>query len=181
LGGGRRQAVAKVAAQPSQVADLGVFALEPIAAGEVACEFRLTREVTDQSPLRPDFGERPEHCPLIDGRFYLIDSPERYLNHSCEPNMYLRFGVHRIDVVARRNVAAGEELTIDYLINNSGGDSWPCKCGAPRCRGETGFSFFTLPLEFQREYYPLLAPWFIKRYASKLDHLADAARRPTSR
>ncbi len=30
-----------------------------------------------------------------------------------------------------------------------------------RCRGETGVSFFTLPVEFQREYLPLLMPCFV--------------------
>jgi len=163
--------VAQLAARPSQVAELGVFALDPIDAGEVACEFRLLREVTEQLPLRAELGERPEHCPLIDGRFYFVNAPERYLNHSCDPNAYIRFGKHRIDVVARRRIAAGSEITIDYLINNAGGESWLCNCGAPRCRGETGSSFFTLPVETQREYFPLLAPWFLERYASKLKDL----------
>lgn len=169
----------RVAARPSRVAELGLFALEPLHAGEVACEFRLLREVTKEAPLRPEYDERPEHCPLIDGRFYLVESPERYLNHSCDPNSYLRFGPSRIDVVARRDVASDSELTIDYLINNAGGDTWRCRCGAARCRGETGHSFFTLPVEIQREYTPLLAPWFLERYAEKLKHLRSEARRPT--
>ena len=61
---------------------------------------------------------------------------------------------------------------IDYLINNPGGDSWPCHCGAARCRGKTGVSFFTLPHEIQREYLPLLAPWFRRKHADKLQHLS---------
>ena len=75
--------------------------------------------------------------------------------------------------MTRREVSAGSELTTDYLINNQGGDSWPCRCGAARCRGETGESFFSLPDEFQREYLPLLAPWFRKRYASKLGRIGE--------
>ena len=67
--------------------------------------------------------------------------------------------------------AASRGLAIDYLINNQGGDSWPCRCGADRCRGETGKSFFSLPDEFQRGYLPLLAPWFCERYASKIDRI----------
>ena len=162
----------EVAVRKSGIGDLGVFTLEPVQAGQVVREFKLERELTPESPLRPDRGERPEHGPLIDGRFYLVGSPDRYLNHSCDPNVYLRFGANRIDVVAVRDIEAGCELTLDYLINNPGGDSWPCHCGAPRCRGETGTSFFTLPDEFQREYFPLLAPWFLKRYSQELKHLA---------
>ena len=70
------------------------------------------------------------------------------------------------------DVVAGDELTLDYLINNEGGDSWPCHCGAARCRGETGHSFFTLPEALQCEYAPLLAPWFREAHAGKLAHLA---------
>jgi hypothetical protein len=161
----------EVVVRDSPIGGLGVFTTGDLRAGQVACEFRLAREVTPTSPLRPDLGERPEHCPLIDGRFYLVAAPERYLNHSCDPNAYLRFGDDGIHVVTLRGVPANCELTIDYLINNEGGDSWPCHCGAARCRGETAHSFFTLPEELQREYFHLLAPWFLRRHAGKLRHL----------
>ncbi len=161
----------EVAVRKSHIGGLGVFTLERLQAGQVVREFKLEREITPESPLRPDRDERPEHCFPIDGRFYLVGVPDGYFNHSCDPNVYLRFGANRIDVVARREIEAGCELTPDYLINNPGGDSWSCHCGAPRCRGETAHSFFTLPEELQREYLPLLAPWFLGRYSQQLKHL----------
>ncbi len=163
--------MAEVTVRASPVGGLGVFTLEDLRADEVVCEFHLVREVTREAPLQPERGELPEHCPLIDGRFYLVGPPERYLNHSCDPNAYQRFGADGIHVVTRREVAAECELTIDYMINNQGGDSWPCHCGASRCRGETGYSFLTLPEDLQREYFPLLAPWFLERYSRELEHL----------
>ncbi|MBT5203887.1 MAG: hypothetical protein HOL98_10585 [Gammaproteobacteria bacterium] len=90
----------------------------------------------------------------------------------CNPNVYLRFGADSIDLVSRRALCSGAELTIDYLINNQERDSWPGRCGADRCRGETAKSFWSLPEEFRRDYRPLLAPWFLKRYASKRDSIA---------
>ena len=45
---------------------------------------------------------------------------------------------------------------------------------AERCRGETGYSFFTLPAAVQREYRALLAPWFAERHAGRLAKTADA-------
>jgi SET domain-containing protein len=116
----------EVAVRPSQISGLGVFTLDRIRAGQVVREFKPKREVTPECPLRLEQGEHPEHCPLIDGRFYLVGSPDRYFNHCCDPNVYLRFEANRIDVVARRDIEAGCELTLDYLINNPGGDSWPC-------------------------------------------------------
>jgi len=168
----------RIVARESPIGGTGVFALEGCSADDVICEFKLVREVTRETPLRPERGELTEHCGLFDGRFYLVAAPERYLNHSCDPNAYLRFGPDGIDgivVVALRAIPAGGEVTIDYLINNGGGDSWPCHCGADRCRGETGLSFFTLPQEIQFEYLPLLAPWFRRRYADQVERLESAS------
>ena len=165
----------EVSVRRSAIGELGVFAVEALRAAQPVRDFELEREVTPESPLRP--GERAEHCTLIDGRFYLVGIPDRYYNHSCDPNVYLRFEEGRIRVVARRGIDAGSELTLDYLINNPGGDSWPCRCGAARCRGETGRSFFDLPTEIQREYLPLLAPWFRERYGDRLEHLRGARAR----
>lgn len=146
----------------------GVFTLEPLREGDVVREFKIKREVTADAPLQPTDGERPEHAFLSDRRYWLVGPPDCYFNHSCDANVYNRCSDAGIHVVARRNVDADAELTIDYLINNEGGDSWECHCGADRCRGKTGHSFFTLPEEIQREYYPLLAPWFLERYADRL-------------
>lgn len=108
---------------------------------------------------------------MADGRYLLVGEPDRYLNHSCDPNAYKRYTQSRIELIARRTIEVGDEITLDYLINNAGGDTWPCHCGATRCRGMTGTSFFDLPEEFQREYFPLLAPWFKRRYVDRLAHL----------
>ncbi|MGB2693925.1 MAG: SET domain-containing protein-lysine N-methyltransferase [Dehalococcoidia bacterium] len=167
--------MAEVAVRASAIGGLGVFTLEDLRAGQVVRAFELEREITPEAPMRPDRGERPEHCPSINGRRYLVGEPDRYFNHCCDPNVYLRFGSGGIDIVALRDIVAGSELTLDYLINNSGGDSWPCHCGAARCRGETGHSFFTLPEDLQREYFPLLAPWFLERYPRELDRLTHGS------
>jgi hypothetical protein len=156
----------------SPAGGLGVFVLEPVAEGECIRTFEIEREVTADSPVRPEDGEHPDHCVFTAGRLWLVAKPERYVNHSCDPNAYLRVEGNVTEIVARRDIAAGCELTFDYLINNAGGNSWPCSCGAERCRGETGISFFTLPEEIQREYLPLLTPDFAKAHAEKLRHLS---------
>ena len=149
---------------------LGVFARRDFAPGERIRVVNLVRDVTPEAPLRPELGERPEHCNhnTPGGVPVLYGEPDRYYNHGCDPNAWERYLEGRTEIVARRTIAAGEEIRIDYLVNNSGGDSWPCSCGAPRCRGNTGISFFTLPEEFQREYLPLLAGWFIARHPEQM-------------
>jgi hypothetical protein len=71
-------------------------------------------------------------------------------------------------LVARRDLAPGDEITCDYNINIAGGTSWPCHCGAARCRGETTGDFFSLPPDIQREYRPLLADWFARRHEAQV-------------
>jgi len=161
----------RVEVRPSKVGGLGVFAAMSFVSGTLVRTCTIEREVTIAEPLRPD--EDPDHTFLANGKVFLAGVPDRYLNHSCDPSTYLRFVGNEIELVARRNVEPGDELSLDYLINNGGGSSWPCKCGSTRCRGLTGSSFFSLPESFQREYFPLLADWFSQQYSSQLRALRE--------
>jgi SET domain-containing protein len=38
----------------------------------------------------------------------------RYINHSCRPNAEIDIYKHRVYVMAKRNIKAGEELAYDY-------------------------------------------------------------------
>lgn len=170
-----------VEVRESLIKGLGVFALRPFPPGEVIRCISLVREITPEAPLRPDCGERHDHCFYPDGRVFLVGFPDRHFNHGCDPNAYTRSTGHSTEVVARRDIKPGEEITGDYLINTAEGDSWSCNCGASRCRGKTGRGFFTLPIEFQCEYLQLLAPWFIRRHRRQVEALTTEASRLTRR
>jgi len=161
-----------VEVRESEGRGLGVFAMRPFAGGERIRVVNIEREVTEEQPLSPE--DNPDHAFLSDGKLLLVGKPDRYLNHSCDPNAYVWYRGTAIDLIARRPIAAGQEITVDYLINNAGGDSWECRCGSKRCRGKTAASFFELPVDIQREYYPLLAPWFLRQHASRLTGVRDA-------
>jgi len=62
----------------------GVFALRGFAAGERIRVVNIEREVTEQRPLGPE--DDPDHAFLSDGKMLLVGQPDRYLNHSCDPN-----------------------------------------------------------------------------------------------
>ena len=163
-----RDSLGAVEVRASNTEGLGIFALRRFTAGETIRQTEYVREITETQPLRPEDGERADHCTYLDGRVLLVAFPDRHMNHSCDPNAFYSFdeGVSRC--MARRRIEPGEEITVDYLINNPGGDSWPCNCDARRCRGHTGRSFFTLPVAVQREYLPLLAPWFRRKFADRI-------------
>ncbi|MEJ2090064.1 MAG: SET domain-containing protein-lysine N-methyltransferase [Gammaproteobacteria bacterium] len=161
----------RVVVRPSAKGGWGSFARVVFSPDERIRERFVVREVTDDHPLSPT--DNPEHAFRADGRMWLAGPPDCYLNHSCDPNAYIEYTGEHIHLIARRAIEVGDEITLDYLINNEGGSSWPCACGAPRCRGETGVSFFHLPEAVQREYFPLLAPWFRRRHADRLARLTD--------
>jgi len=58
----------------------------------------------------------------------------RFINHSCEPNTFMRRTKDRAEFYALRDIAKGEELTLDYEDSHHEG-RLRCRCGAPRCRG----------------------------------------------
>jgi hypothetical protein len=150
---------------------LGVFAARGFRAGDRIRRVNVLREVTADAPLRAELGERQDHCDYPDGRVVLLGFPDRHLNHSCDPNAYVVHASDAVWLVARRDIGRGAEVTCDYNINITGGTSWPCHCGAARCRGETTGDFFALPVEIQREYRPLLADWFVRRHPDRIEAL----------
>ena len=146
---------------------LGVFAVRPFSAREVILTIDDSRVVDDDAPLGA--GEEGRHCDYLEaGRVVLMQLPERHINHSCNPNTYVKTMNGERLVIARREIAAGEEIT---CINGAGDTVWFCHCGAARCRREIHSDFFRLPIEFQMEYLPLLDDWFERERAGEVTRL----------
>ncbi|SRR6266545_4703762 len=57
-----------------------------------------------------------------------------YINHSCEPNAYMRIAYGHILFMALSDIRPGEEITIDYE-STLHSDRKRCTCGASSCRG----------------------------------------------
>lgn len=77
-----------------------------------------------------------EGCVVLDEDRYLAGAGDlsECLNHSCEPNLWM---ADAVTLVVRRDIAAGEEVTIDYSLfecDESWVARWSCRCGAPACR-----------------------------------------------
>jgi hypothetical protein len=131
-----------------------------------------SRVLDSDRPLRPENGESPTHRDFLpDGTVVLMQTPERYINHSCDPNCYVYSAERERYVLTRRNIAEGEELVVDYSLNAVGGDYWTCHCGAARCRGHHQCDFFALPAQTQHEYLPYLDPWFAVVNALRIQQL----------
>jgi len=59
--------------------------------------------------------------------------PFQFVNHSCDPNLYLRVAHGRVEFYPRKTIRAGDELTCDYGQSQHEG-RLPCRCGASNCR-----------------------------------------------
>nr|GLL36179.1 histone-lysine N-methyltransferase ATX4-like [Ipomoea trifida] len=126
----------------------GVFARRRIREGEAVGEYVgevVRRSVSDVREARYNAAGRD--CYLFGiNEDMVIDatmkgSLTRLFNHCCEPNCYSRIvnlgeGDYGVVLIAKRDVDAGEELTMDYMFdhNKDYKPTSPCFCGAPNCR-----------------------------------------------
>ena len=122
----------------SAIEGRGVHAVEMIAAGEVVAV--KGGHIAD-GPAVAGLPEaiRNSAFPIAAGCFLAALTGEEYdgvlmrVNHSCEPNLGMGGNVL---LVATREIAAGEELTIDYaLFLADPGFAMQCRCGTAACRG----------------------------------------------
>jgi SET domain-containing protein len=124
---------------PSRIAGTGVFAREAIRKGEQVMEFGgqlISREEMLSGNYRyrsiwPVAKDRFLALPLTDEELSL----DEYLNHSCDANCWLE---DEVTLSARRDIAAGEEITLDQGTWNIEDayveDRTACTCGAADCR-----------------------------------------------
>jgi SET domain-containing protein len=59
--------------------------------------------------------------------------PFQFVNHSCDPNLYIRIAYGRVEFYTKRKIDAGEELTCDYGDSHHDG-KLPCRCKSEKCR-----------------------------------------------
>jgi hypothetical protein len=136
----------------------GVFARRAFARGEFIFRRRHGKIVDARGIASLTAEEQLHMCELARDRFAVLEPPGCYLNHSCDPSA-MRSGVK---VFAWRDIAARDEITIDYRLNAFDGDSWPCACGAANCTGTVIGSYFAMPAERQAALLRY-APAFIRR------------------
>jgi hypothetical protein len=94
-------------------------------------------------------------------------SLDENLNHSCDANSWL---VDEVSLVARTNIQAGEEITLDQGTWNFEEDGWytvddeRCSCGSVLCRGVLTENDWKIP-EVQERYKGHFHPLIQERIA----------------
>jgi len=126
----------KTEVRASGIHGRGLFAVEPIAAGEVVCV--KGGAIFDRATLESRAGWYAAAEIQVDDELYIGPSTEAeregamlFLNHSCEPSVGVR---GQVVFAAMRDLAPGEELTIDYATTDDDDSESACACGAAGCR-----------------------------------------------
>ncbi len=72
------------------------------------------------------------------GNALWVNDPDvlNWVNHSCNPNAELVIAKDKAPLLlAIRNIAPNEEITVDYDKTETNGVKVPCTCKAENCRG----------------------------------------------
>ncbi len=155
--------------RPSAIHGMGVFAGEPIDEGE-SVEI-LGGDLMTEDQFRAF--QRIAGCfnaVQIGEDLHLVERPavtqQRIgsINHACDSNLWL---ADEVTLVARRDIAAGKELTVDYALFSAQPD-WvmdlPCHCGSLACRRVVTGNDWRLK-EVQMRYLHHFSPFLNARIA----------------
>ena len=152
----------RVEIRSSSVQGNGMFASQPIHAGEVVVKIGGT--VMTEEDFQASITTVPRYNAVQIGEgLHLVDVPTSPggMNHSCDANLWMR---DEVTVVARRDIAAGEELTQDYALYTTS-PTWsmkPCRCGTPLCRKVITGNDWQLP-DVQERYRDHFSPFLNER------------------
>lgn len=138
----------RITVRRSAIHGRGVFALCDIVAGTRLLEYR--GEVIEWALAHERYNERPD---AANGTTYFFDlgdgtvidgasngNSARFVNHGCRPNVEANVQDGRVWFYALHDIAAGDELLLDYSLefdpddDPDEHDEYPCRCGVPECR-----------------------------------------------
>jgi SET domain-containing protein len=121
----------------SKIDGTGAFSLQPIPArkkiGNLGGEIIPLREARKRAAKT----KRVAMVEFGDGRALdasVNPNQLRYINHSCNPNTYMRVAFAKVEFYTLRPIKKGEELTCNYGPTHHDG-KLKCACGAINCKG----------------------------------------------
>ena len=163
----------KIEVRASGIHGKGTFALEAVESGEVVeiwgewWKGVKTLEYTDDPVRVAEARSLGKVVMQWDDELFSIE--ERggddgyFINHSCDGNLWFR---DAFTLEARRPIAPGEEITVDYTLfeRDDFVAAWRCECGSPACRhAVTGQDWRRADL--QERYHAHFSPLVNKKIA----------------
>jgi SET domain-containing protein len=126
-----------LAVKDSPINGKGCFATAHFAKGRKIAEYAGERISTREAARRAHRRRILRICAI--NRRWSLDGARggngtHYINHSCEPNCYMRITRGHILFMALKDISPGEEITLDYE-STLHSDEKKCRCKAATCRG----------------------------------------------
>ena len=131
-----RDIYASLVVGPSAIVGRGLYSSGRIARGAKIGEFEGVRIGVREARRR---ARGRSIVAIVELEHHALDATRtkrgfRFINHSCDPNTFMRCTRERAEFYARRDIAPCEELTVDYVDSHHNG-RLACRCGAKGCRG----------------------------------------------
>lgn len=150
----------------------GTFAKELINKGEIVeiwgeyWRGKRTVEYTDDKKKVEDAKKQGKSIMYWDTNLFSIEKPGGddgyFINHSCDSNLWFK---DAFTLTARKDIEAGEEITIDYVLFESNDnliEIQRCNCGSLKCRHIIRADDWR-KVDVQREYKEHFSPLLNKK------------------
>lgn len=147
----------------------GVFASKDFKKGDFILTIDDSHVVIDESKLTPE--QHAFELDYLEDKIVIMQSPEKYINHSCDPNIYVKTENGIRNIYAMRDIAKGNEIAYDYSINGDNEGTFECHCRSKNCRKIYQGDFFKLSENLQQKYLPYLDDWFIRKHHQIIERL----------
>lgn len=141
---------------PTMHCGLGLFTARPVPVNGIVLDVHDENYLAAARPYAELLASGLSHGDIFQVSPDLFLPPygqlDDFTNHSCEPNCGLRVYTSGFDMIALRDIAAGEELTYDYSTHlENPQENMTCRCGVASCRSVIR-SFSQLPLLLRQKY-----------------------------
>ncbi|MBA3874906.1 MAG: SET domain-containing protein-lysine N-methyltransferase [Anaerolineae bacterium] len=150
----------------SSINGQGLFATEPLSAGTTIMVWGGTLYTRQElADIRAGKIKVAEFSYSFIEEDLLLAGPangmDYYVNHSCDPSVWM---ADNVTVIARRDIAKGEEITGDYAVWEADQNYVlpPCTCGSTLCRKHVTGNDWMRP-ELQKRYAGHFLPYIARR------------------
>lgn len=147
----------------------GVFASKNFQKGDFVLTIDDSHVVADESKLTPK--QHAFELDYVEDKIVIMQAPEKYINHSCDPNIFVKTENGIRNIYAMRNIPKGNEIAYDYSINGNNEGTFECHCGSKSCRKIYQGNFFKLPQSLQVTYLPYLDDWFVEKHHHEIERI----------
>jgi len=114
----------------SPIHGMGAFATKAFKKGETVVVWDTSRVLSQEEFAVLPQDQKP-YVANLGGKLVLMHSPEKFINHSCAPNIA---PAQKGKDIALRDIEAGEEILADYLEHKGNETARACKCNSADCK-----------------------------------------------